>query len=102
MVVEKAHMPRIAGGNSGQPLHAHGKVIVGVGPVHDPPAIALSAAGSVSEASVVLRQIVVFEANEMEFGGGRKLRPRFFIVSFEADGAAKPLRQSRRREQKQR
>jgi hypothetical protein len=38
----------------------------------------------------------------MEFRPRRELRPRLFIVSFEADAAAKPLRQTRRRKQEQR
>ena len=73
-------MPWVPGLDPGQALDAGRKVIVRIGPIHQPPAFARSIAGGVSPAPVVLRQIGIFQADEMELGLGGKRRPGAFIV----------------------
>ena len=63
-------MPRIAGIDPGQPLDAEREMVVGIGPIHDPPAVARAVARGESEAPVVLRQVGIFDADEMELCAG--------------------------------
>ena len=46
-------------------------MIVGVGPVDQPPAAALPVARGVAEAAVILRQIGIFDAQKVKFGFAR-------------------------------
>ena len=66
LVVGEAEMARLADLDAGEALDAEGEVIVGVGPIDDPPPFALRAAGGEAEAAVKLRKVGVFEADEVE------------------------------------
>lgn len=81
-VVGESHVPRIARRDARQPLDALRKVIVGIRPVHHPPAFGSRPARSESKEAVIFGQIRVLHANEMKLGLGRKHRPRalFFRV----------------------
>ena len=57
---------RFGGVDAGQTLHARGEVVVGFRPIHHPPAIATGTARCGTPAPMKLRQVGVFEANEME------------------------------------
>jgi hypothetical protein len=72
----------ITGLDPGQALDAGRKVIVRVGPIHQPPAFSASITGRITPAPVILRQIGVFQPDEMELGSGRKRRPGAFILLF--------------------
>ena len=61
-------MARLADVDSSQALDAAGEMIVGVGPIDQPPAGALPIAGSVAEAAVILGQVGILNAQKMKFG----------------------------------
>ena len=56
--------------NARETPDTHREVLVGVGPIHHPPTVTGGAARSEAEAAVILRQVGVFGADEMEFGSG--------------------------------
>ena len=84
-------MARITGIDSGQPLDSGGEMIVGGGPVHDPPAGAHTVTRGIAKSAVVLRQVGVFDANEVELGGAHGDRGSFVLGFPEPP----PLRQPR-------
>src|SRR5580704_16056331 len=57
-------------------------MLVGVGPIHDPPAIATAGAGREPESPMELRQIGIFHADEMEFALRGKVRRGTLVVAF--------------------
>ena len=65
-------MKRRAGIHARQSPHAFGEMEISIGPIDHPPAIALCGAGCKTETPVVIGQIGVFHADEMEFSGGGK------------------------------
>ena len=73
-------MPWVPGLDPGQALDAGRKVIVRIGPIHQPPAFSASIAGCVAPAPVILRQIGVFQPDEMKLGLRRKRRPWTLVV----------------------
>jgi hypothetical protein len=78
-------MPRVSGLDPGKALHAGSKVIVGIRPIHQPPSLPASIAGRIAPAPVILRQIGIFQPDEMKLGLGRKGRPRTFILLARAE-----------------
>jgi hypothetical protein len=80
-------MPGLAGIYAGEALDPLGKMIVGVGPVDDPPACALAVAGAEAETAVVLREVGVFGPDEVEFAFLREDGRGAFVVAFEANAA---------------
>jgi hypothetical protein len=66
--------------DAGEALDTHGEVVVGIGPIHDPPTVSGGVARGESEAAVELRQVGVLGADEMEFGGGGKVWRRTFVA----------------------
>ena len=71
-------MARVADIDAGQALDAVGEMIVGGGPVDQPPACAYAISRSVAPAAVILRQVGIFEAQEMKLGIARGCE--FFVV----------------------
>lgn len=65
-------MAWVAGVDLGEPVDAGSEVVVGGGPVDKPPTCAGSIAGGIAPPPVELRQVGVFEADEVEFGGARR------------------------------
>ena len=73
-------------------------------PIHDPPAGTHAVARCVAEAAVVLREVGVLGADEMEFGFAGGHRRVFFrgLAETAAEAAAAALRQTGGRQQQQR
>ena len=80
-------MPRVARRDAREPLDTARKMLVGVRPVDDPPAISRGAARRIAPAAMELGQIGIFGANEMELGPGGKLRARRGVMTLEANAA---------------
>ena len=85
-------MPRIAGLDAGQTFDTAGEMIVGVGPIDNPPAGATAVAGGETEAAVELREVGVFHADEVEFGGRGKDGIGAFVVAFETEALGQAYR----------
>lgn len=79
-IIGETQMAWISSLDPGQALNAGRKVIVGIGPIHQPPAFSAPIAGRVAPTPVILWQIGILQADEMELGLGRKSRPRTFIL----------------------
>jgi Helix-turn-helix domain len=60
---------------------AQGKVVIGIGPVHDPPPLAARLARRESEAAVVVGQIVILHPYKMKLAVLRKRRARTLFVN---------------------
>src|SRR5258708_1520327 len=71
-VVCEPHVQRLSGIDSCQPLHARGEVVVGIRPIHYPPAFASSPTRSESKTPVILGPVGILNADEMKFCFGRK------------------------------
>src|SRR5450755_3322686 len=96
MFVGEAHVARIASLDSRQSLNAAREVIVGIGPIHHPPASSRRIARRSRKAAVELRQVGILDADKMEFGLSGKRRTRTFFVVLKS----RSLRQERDGEQK--
>src|SRR5690242_5001471 len=70
--------------DTGETLHAEAEVIVGVGPVYHPPAVARGASPGVAPSPMELREIGVFDAHELELAPFGKLRPAAVPFPLEA------------------
>src|SRR5579864_7750777 len=82
-------MARLAHVHAREAADARGKMLVGVGPVDDPPSGSGGAARSVAESAVKLRKIGIFEADEMKLAVSWKSGRRLVAVL----DAAESLRQ---------
>ena len=82
-------MARVAGVNARETPDTHGEVLVGVGPIHHPPTVTGGAARGEAEAAVILRQVGVLGADEVEFGSGRKFGAGTLVTV--TDAAAESL-----------
>ena len=61
-------MARIADIDARQPLNAVREMIIGGGPIDQPPSGSSAVARGVAPAAMILRQVGIFEPHEMKFG----------------------------------
>ena len=93
-------MPRIANVDLRQPLNPAREMIVGVGPIDNPPASTPPIARSKAEAAMILGQVSILDTNEVELSLTR--RNGGFVIVAVVHPIAPALRQRDRSQQAQR
>src|SRR5690348_11948786 len=74
MAVCETQVPRIAGVYTRQPFDTCREMILGCGPIDDPPARSHSVSGRIAPPPVKLGQIRVFHSDEVELAAARRHR----------------------------
>jgi hypothetical protein len=83
VIVGKAEVSWIAGIDEGEAADAGGEVIVRRGPVDKPPSAAHAVARTVPSAAMERREVGVFDAEEVEFGGLGRTDGLFVVLPAE-------------------
>src|SRR5713226_2419046 len=91
-VVCETHMQWLSGIDSCEPLDARGEVVIGIRPIHYPPAFAFSPARSKSKTPVIFWPVRVFYTDEMKFCFWRERMDAALIPDPEKRTAERALR----------
>ena len=98
MIVENRKVSRFADLDAGEPLDAQREMVLGIGPVDNPPArFPFRCAEANPKPALRLVGIEELQPDEVKLGGGRENRPGRLVVSFKSKPAeaAAPLCRNR-------